>query len=458
MGFPKGIASGYVNVMYAEKINAQQPALEPKSPGKPYFDGIDGACEGQRIRLVLKRSEPDLPKVRCDAELARIVDDETVQFTRVVPVEGAEPPAGFTDHEWAGHLREQHDGSWEVRSLSAIMNRNRVEELEPTIESLSLEDVDTGELNTLLMRTWPQLERLSLDLQFRAGHPLGEENLVESVAKFLRGHCPALKHLALHGGQHHGAIVTALVESPALSQLVSIDFDWPLLTKQARDTIVSRAEALARLELFPGASASREKLYDAAMIARDVGRHDRALELLEIEIASTGGDRYDWAAKGIALIRLGRHEEALPALDESIRQDPDDTVAPFNRVRALRELGRFDDALAEAEATLERTYVPKDKQWIRLWKVQVLEAAGRTRDMQSEAASAQKAIDDLSESHPHRAAMHYWTAAIYVITGALESALDHLAAAVAINPGEKADAESDELFAPLWGDRRFVAL
>lgn len=127
-----------------------------------------------------------------------------------------------------------------------------------------------------------------------------------------------------------------------------------------------------------------------------------------------GPDRYAWAGRGFALLKLGRCEEAVISYDHALQLRPDETAWCY-RGDALCQLGRYSEALISYNRALE--------------------------------------LD------PDFDPALYGKATAYVLQGHWERALETLREAIALSPNEyRGIAKRDPNFACLRSDLRFQRL
>jgi tetratricopeptide (TPR) repeat protein len=127
-----------------------------------------------------------------------------------------------------------------------------------------------------------------------------------------------------------------------------------------------------------------------------------------------GPDRYAWAGRGFALLKLERYEEAVVSYDQALKLRPDET-AWCHRGDALCQLGRYTEALISYDRALE--------------------------------------LD------PDFDAALYGKATAYVLQGHWERALETLRQAIALSPNEyRGIAKRDPNFACLRSNLQFQRL
>lgn len=137
--------------------------------------------------------------------------------------------------------------------------------------------------------------------------------------------------------------------------------------------------------------AFRAQVLPAAKALSQPGVDYREAVAFYEAVLKTQPDRYAWAGRGFALLKLGRYEEAVASYDRALAFCPDQT-AWCNRGHALCRLGRYPEALASYNHALE--------------------------------------ID------PDFDAAFYGKASAYALQAELELALDNLRQAIALSPNE----------------------
>jgi tetratricopeptide (TPR) repeat protein len=108
---------------------------------------------------------------------------------------------------------------------------------------------------------------------------------------------------------------------------------------------LGEAEARYR-ETLAAAPDHADALHLLGVLASQVGRHDVAVDLIDLAIRQDGKNSLYHSNRGLALHGLRRFEEALAAYDRALALRPNYAEALFNRAVTLQALARFEEALA----------------------------------------------------------------------------------------------------------------
>lgn len=114
---------------------------------------------------------------------------------------------------------------------------------------------------------------------------------------------------------------------------------------------LGEAEARYR-ETLATAPNHADALHLLGVIASQVGKHDVALQLIDLAIAEDGRNFLYHSNRGLALAGLRRFEEAIASYDCALAVRPTFVEALCNRANALAELGRDAQALASYDRAL----------------------------------------------------------------------------------------------------------
>ncbi len=108
---------------------------------------------------------------------------------------------------------------------------------------------------------------------------------------------------------------------------------------------LSEAEACCR-QVLERAPEQPDALYRLAFLARQAGRNETALALLERAIAANRREAAYYNEAGVVLHALGRIDESIERFRTAVALKPDFAAAQNNVANVLREQGRFDEAIA----------------------------------------------------------------------------------------------------------------
>jgi tetratricopeptide (TPR) repeat protein len=114
---------------------------------------------------------------------------------------------------------------------------------------------------------------------------------------------------------------------------------------------LGEAEARYR-ETLAAAPDHADALHLLGVIASQVGKHDVAVELIDLAIRVDAGNSLYHSNRGLALYGLARFAAAVEAYDRALALRPDYPEALFNRAVALQALARFAEALAGYDRAL----------------------------------------------------------------------------------------------------------
>jgi hypothetical protein len=112
---PVGVRDAWVNLKYARGMNQDYPAMNPASPGLPYFEELATVAKGQWVRLVFELERGgDNTTFWCVGVVSEIAANE-VQVAEIAH-EGGTKPKAFADSRWRCALIEQ-EGVLKVEAL-----------------------------------------------------------------------------------------------------------------------------------------------------------------------------------------------------------------------------------------------------------------------------------------------------------------------------------------------------
>jgi tetratricopeptide (TPR) repeat protein len=114
---------------------------------------------------------------------------------------------------------------------------------------------------------------------------------------------------------------------------------------------LAEAEALYRQTIAVEPNHA-DALHLLGVIASQVGRHDVAVELIDLAIGQDARNSLYHSNRGLALQGLGRFAEALASYDRALALRPGYPEALFNRAVSLQALARFEQALAGYDRAL----------------------------------------------------------------------------------------------------------
>ena len=114
---------------------------------------------------------------------------------------------------------------------------------------------------------------------------------------------------------------------------------------------LAEAEALYR-ETIAAEPNHADALHLLGVIASQVGRHEVAVQLIDLAIGQDAPNSLYHSNRGLVLQRLGRFAEALASYDRALALRPDYPEALFNRAVSLQALARFEEALAGYDRAL----------------------------------------------------------------------------------------------------------
>jgi tetratricopeptide (TPR) repeat protein len=114
---------------------------------------------------------------------------------------------------------------------------------------------------------------------------------------------------------------------------------------------LAEAEALYR-QTIAVAPDHADALHLLGVIASQAGRHEVAVQLIDLAIAQDGRNSLYHSNRGLALQGLARFAEALASYDRALALRPGYPEALFNRAVTLQALARFEAALAGYDRAL----------------------------------------------------------------------------------------------------------
>jgi hypothetical protein len=108
------LTEAWVNLDYGANMNRLAPELNPASPGRPYFVGVEGAAPGQWVRIVCRASDGAV--FWCVGHLVEVLDGAI--RVRGIGYEAGDPaPRWFLEARWTASLELQADKNWYVVEL-----------------------------------------------------------------------------------------------------------------------------------------------------------------------------------------------------------------------------------------------------------------------------------------------------------------------------------------------------
>ncbi|GIP41206.1 hypothetical protein J31TS4_44860 [Paenibacillus sp. J31TS4] len=126
-------------------------------------------------------------------------------------------------------------------------------------------------------------------------------------------------------------------------------------TKKGRRLLTGRnlPEALKAYEKVAFAKLPERDQVNVAVIHHELGRSERALELLGEVLARCESD-FGYERRAHILREQDREEEALDDLEQAIRLNPDPFMYWYTRGLALKDLGRYEEATRDLEECVKR--------------------------------------------------------------------------------------------------------
>ncbi len=242
--------------------------------------------------------------------------------------------------------------------------------------------------------------------------------------------------LAEGAAQARAAVNRALALEPDLVEAhlalgglqASYDWDWP-----AADASFRRALALAPNQA--------EVLRAAAAMARDLGRLDESLALVQRAVEQDPLSAGGYSGLASSYRSLGRWAEAETAFRRVLELAPQRVGTHMVLSNVLYYQGRLEEALAEAAR--------EDEEWARLTsEAVVLRALGRDEE-------AQRALARLVDVYEGDAA--YQIACIHALWGQADDAFHWLERSYEQRDAGLALLKCEPSFGPLYGDPRWGA-
>ena len=198
----------------------------------------------------------------------------------------------------------------------------------------------------------------------------------------------------------------------------------------------AKASFARGLELAPG---SADALQAAGMLEYCLGRHDRALELMQRSIEADPLSMIGPSYVARILHSAGRLVEAEAAVRALLARATSSTREHSMLAFVLLDQGRAEEAFAEANA--------ESAEWARLWALSAVTwALGRT-------VESNEALAELERKHGDTAA--FQVAQVHAIRGEVDAAFAWLERALEAHDAGIALARVSRALSPLHGDPRW---
>jgi tetratricopeptide (TPR) repeat protein len=180
----------------------------------------------------------------------------------------------------------------------------------------------------------------------------------------------------------------------------------------------------------------------------NLGRYPEAIACADRSLEANPANHQLFGIKGLALLNLGRFDEALSCLNEALRMNPESTATLLAKGQVLLNLGQHAEALNCLDAVLGKEWTNIDA---LISKGVALSRLGRHEE-------AIGCWDSLVQINRNNATGWYNKACFEAKMGYTDAALESLYKAIQIDKKTALEAKSEQDFADLTDDERFLSV
>jgi len=214
-------------------------------------------------------------------------------------------------------------------------------------------------------------------------------------------------------------------------------------------TLGRNEEALAYLGKASEIDPKDFSIWDhQARALSNLGRYPEAIACADKSLKVNPANHRLSGIKGLALLNLDRYEEALSCLNEALRTNPESTATLLAKGQVLLHLGQHAEALNCLDAVLGKEWTNIDA---LISKGVALSKLGRHEE-------AIGCWDSLVQINRNNATGWYNKACFEAKMGYTDAALESLYKAIQIDKKTALEAKTEQDFADLRNDERFLSL